>query len=310
MSTTIKKYKKSIFSDIDSSEKIIKLLGKDSKFIKYILDNKDEFYSTKQLTIKNKPRTITPSKHGLKQIHTTLETFFSKRIIFPKYIHGSVKGKSPKTNAQIHIGKDEVFKFDVKDFYPSIKTTFIEKTLKDSGMADDAAKLVADLCTYNNSLPQGIEVAPILANLVLLPTSIKIHRFCKKRRLDFSVYMDDLTISGNKKIDPYWGSIKQMVTQALFEVSKKKTRFMNKNQAQISTKLNLNSKMRPENTYLKKLKTDIKNYMGSEEDKHLLMQIYEKTDRQMYFNLRGRINYVRQYDKKMARELRALLVKN
>ncbi len=177
-------------------------------------------------------------------------------------------------------------------------------------MAEPAACLVADLCAYNGSLPQGIEVAPILANLVLLPTSKRIYRFCKKNNLDFSVYMDDLTISGNKKIDPYWGTIKQMVNQALFEVAKEKTRFMNKNRAQTSTKLNLNSKIRPENSYLKKLKCDIKKYMGTEDDKRLLLKTYKKTERQMYFNLRGRINYVRQYDKKRARELRGLLVKN
>ncbi len=310
MNTTTKKYKKSIFSDINSSQKIIKLVDKDPKFINYILKNKHEFYSTKELKIKNKVRTITPSSHGLKQIHTFLEEFFSKRIIFPKYIHGSVKGKSPKTNASIHIGKDEVFKFDLKDFYPSIKPHFIENTLKNLGMANAAACLIADICTFNGSLPQGIEIAPILANLVLLPTSKRIHRFCKKNNLDFSVYMDDLTISGNKKIDPYWGTIKQMVNQALFEVAKEKTRFMNKNRAQTSTKLNLYNKVRPENSYLKKLKGDIKKYMGTEQDKYLLMKAYEKTDRQMYLNLRGRINYVRQYDKKRARSLRGLLVKN
>ena len=301
MNTTHKGLKKSIFSDITSSEQIMTIIGKEPAFVNYILKHKEEFYRTNWKKEKNKEREINQALHGLRHIHDSLQIFFNKRVKFPKYIHGSVKHKSPKTNAIIHIGKAQVLKFDLKDFYPSIKTDLITKTLKDLGMAHEPAILIAKLCTFKECLPQGITIGPMLANLVLLPTSKRVYRFCKKHKVDFSVYMDDLTNSGNKKLDPYWGTIKQMIQQASFTIAKDKTKFMNKNQAQISTKVSLNTSARPQNEYLKKLKTDIKKYMGNEEEKNSLLQEYKKTDLQMYRSLRGKINYVKQYNKKMAK---------
>jgi hypothetical protein len=308
MNITTKKPNKSVFSDIDSKEKILTIIGKDPHFVQYIINNKDEFYTSQEKKEKNKTRTITPSLYGLKHIHENLKQFLSKRVLFPKYIHGSVKRKSTKTYVKVHIQKEEVLKFDIKDFYPSINPKFIKRSLTDLGMVDEAAQLIADLCTYNSSLPQGISVGPIIANLVLLPTSKKIYLYCKKHDLDFSVYMDDLTISGNKKIQPYWGTVYLMIKNALFVVSKEKTKFMNKNQAQTTTKLTINTIPRPENAYLRNLKQDIKQFINTIEEKALLLSKYRKDDKQMYASLRGRIVYVKQFKKKTARKLRALLV--
>lgn len=39
------------------------------------------------------------------------------RIELPSYLHGGIKGCSPKTNAACHIGKSAVLNFDLEDFF-------------------------------------------------------------------------------------------------------------------------------------------------------------------------------------------------
>lgn len=109
-------------------------------------------------------------------------------------------------NAACHIGQQYVATFDLKNFFPSIRTSEVVTGLRalDSPMfnrsgepiiwSEDAILLVAKLCTYRGRLPQGAPTSPLLANIAFAPYDKKI-----KAELDSSIvysrYFDDISVS-------------------------------------------------------------------------------------------------------------------
>lgn len=57
-------------------------------------------------------------------------------------------------------------------------------------------KLV-DMMTWENELPIGFPTSPQLSNAVLYKFDESLHSYCKKNRLAYTRYSDDIIISGN-----------------------------------------------------------------------------------------------------------------
>ena len=62
------------------------------------------------------------------------------------------------------------------------------------------ATLIAQLTCYNGKLPQGAPTSPIISNLICQILDYKIIILCKKYRLTYTRYADDLTFSTNNKV--------------------------------------------------------------------------------------------------------------
>lgn len=275
--------------------------GKNKSLVSYILCHKKEFTKKKVIIKNDKSRTIYPTYYGLKSIQELLSNDLSKLINFPPFIHGSVKGKSQKTNASVHINKKYVLTLDIRNFFPSIKKDKILNCLIDNGMNHKTAEILTELFTYRGSLQIGPPSSPFLANLVFLPVDNLIIKFCNKNGLTYSRYVDDITISSNKKIHPYYGTIKKYIHNFDFELANEKTLFMGRNTPQLVTKIVVNDKLRPKSSYITRLKKDIriKTFDNNTQE-----------DIRVKKSLRGKINYLKQYDKKKSREVRALMVKS
>ncbi|MBL1263879.1 reverse transcriptase family protein [Methylomicrobium sp. RS1] len=150
---------------------------------------------------KKTKRFITEPIGDLLAIHQRLLKFFS-RIAPPEYIHSAIKKRSYLTNAEAHRKSSNILKIDIKKFFPSIKFQciygFFLNTLKCSS---DIATILAKICTvqtnnYGTHLPTGSCISPILSFLAnqQLFDSIKI--ICEKEKCKLTLYVDDITISG------------------------------------------------------------------------------------------------------------------
>ena len=61
----------------------------------------------------------------------------------------------------------------------------------------EIATILAQLTCYNGHLPQGAPTSPIITNLIMNILDIRILKLCKKYRLTYTRYADDLTFSTN-----------------------------------------------------------------------------------------------------------------
>lgn len=111
--------------------------------------------------------------------------------------HGYVKNKSIKTNAKKHLNKKELFKIDLKDFFPTIKIPRIIEQFKRLGYSKNMSLCLATLCCQNDYLTQGSPTSPALSNLVAYKLDKRLTTLAKRNNLVYTRYVDDIAISGD-----------------------------------------------------------------------------------------------------------------
>lgn len=119
------------------------------------------------------------------------------RIDPPDFLFCPVKRRCYVTNAAAHRGNRVVQCLDIKSFFPSTPQRrvywFFHKVMK---CERDIAGLLANLACYQGHLPTGSPLSPIIAYFAYYDLWHRISDFCKARGYTFTVYIDDVTISG------------------------------------------------------------------------------------------------------------------
>lgn len=140
------------------------------------------------------------------------------------------KGSPLKRNAAVHVKKTFILKMDFENFFPSIKRKRIIYLFNAIGYNIPVSNWLANICTYENVLPQGSVTAPYLSNLICLNLDNRIAKYCYRRDLTYSRYADDLTFSGDNKIvlKSIYGMIEKIAESEAFVINKDKTRFIGK----------------------------------------------------------------------------------
>ena len=113
------------------------------------------------------------------------------------------------------------YKFDIKDFFPTCTTEILKTILKQvypfCSMPEDTLDLILDLATYNNALPQGSPLSPLLSNMVLTPFDFIMHYSIRAFDGVYTRYADDILISTPTKHDLNF--IQRIVQNHLTELS-------------------------------------------------------------------------------------------
>lgn len=119
-------------------------------------------------------------------------------------VHGFATSRSIITNAKAHVGKQYVLNIDIKDFFDLInfgrvRGLFIGKPYQ---LDEKVATVLAQICCFNNKLPQGAPTSPIISNLICAKLDSELQRLSQKNGLFYTRYADDITFSSNRKKVP------------------------------------------------------------------------------------------------------------
>jgi RNA-directed DNA polymerase len=143
-----------------------------------------------------KTRDIQEPKRRLQRVHSRIHRLLS-RIEVPAYLHSAVRGKSYLSNARAHESNVAVIKIDVKKFFPSVPRAAIFKFFFEKlKCRKDVAGLLADLLTYDASLPTGGSASPIIAFYAFKPMFDEIEALARTYSLKMTCYVDDMALSG------------------------------------------------------------------------------------------------------------------
>lgn len=109
-------------------------------------------------------------------------------------------------------------------------------------------------------MPQGAPTSPIISNLICQILDYKILILCKKYRLNYTRYADDLTFSTNNKVFSenytlFLEELKDIVTSSGFDINAEKTHFQKFNSRQTVTGLSVNKKLNVQNDFYKKTRS-------------------------------------------------------
>lgn len=119
------------------------------------------------------------------------------RIQPPDFLMAPVKQRSYVDNAAVHVGARAFCLLDIEDFFPSCSDKkvywFFNKRMR---CAPHVASLLTKLVTHEGHLPQGSPASPILAYWAYSDMWDEINVVIKSINCDFSIYVDDITVSG------------------------------------------------------------------------------------------------------------------
>jgi RNA-directed DNA polymerase len=152
-----------------------------------------------------KIRVIEPSYGYLKQVQRRIDKEVLKPAIesLPIEIMGGRKGFSVVRNAKHHKESKAVMKYDVKQFFPSIKYDHVYQVFRYKlNYCEEAANMLTHLITYNRKdlhVPQGAPTSTSIAILSLEKMCLRLKEYSDNNGLKFSIWVDDITVSGDSK---------------------------------------------------------------------------------------------------------------
>lgn len=142
----------------------------------------------------------------------------------PDYLYCPVKGRCYVSNAARHLGNRVVRCLDIKSFFPSTparRVFWFYRTVL--GCSSDLAGLLTKLSTYRGHLPTGSPLSPIMAFFAYYDAWGRVAALCAAKGHTLTVYVDDLTISGNRVSDADIWLVKRELHRAKLHYHKEKT---------------------------------------------------------------------------------------
>lgn len=241
------------------------------KHLHYILFNKKIASYYKSFEIPKKDgglRKILAPQHSLKALQDKLNYTFSLAYKPSITTHGFVKDRGIVSNASVHLRKRHLLNFDIEDFFNSINFGRVRGVLKSIfGMSEDAATVVANICCYKNSLPQGAPTSPIISNMVCFNLDKELRNLAKQYSCDYTRYADDITFSTTRQSFPrvigylddeqdvcLGPKIKTILASNGFSIKDSKTRLNNRHQRLSVTGITVNQITNVERNYVKKVR--------------------------------------------------------
>jgi hypothetical protein len=180
---------------INNPKTLAKILCVDINTIQTIIGKGSQNYYFSNLP-GDKRRALEVPKPQLKRIHTRINNLIS-RISAPDYLYSGVKGCSNVKNAKTHLGDKALLKIDIKNFYPSTTIKMVEKCFqKTFHCTKDIATTLSELCCVNGYLPTGSPISQSISFYTNIGVYNHLNTYSKSRNIRLSVYVDDLTFSG------------------------------------------------------------------------------------------------------------------
>lgn len=213
----------------------------------------------------------------------------------PPYLVGGMPGRSIQDNAFPHINKPCVVSMDLTKCFEHINEDMVYDVFFNClGFGRDAARVATKLTSFQGRLPQGSSASSILCAFALRKMAADIDAYCKAHGLSFTMYVDDITVSGSyEEAIRAIGAITNICNGYAMHVNKDKTDIMRSNFPQHVTGHSVNTRVGIGNEYIDDIRAQIikvarPTYMPSHRE---LNSIWE------------RIKYVRLHDFNKAQRL-------
>ncbi len=153
-------------------------------------------YTTFRIAKKSgKARQISAPNSELKELQRRILRRVLARLNPHPLATGFRKGVSFVDNARIHQSQSVIVKIDLVNFFPAIKREKVMRYFRQIGWNRATTRLLADLTTFEDALPQGAPTSPALSNLVNFSLDLRIAKLVSNQGGIYTRYADDITIS-------------------------------------------------------------------------------------------------------------------
>lgn len=216
--------------------------------LEWLVRDRAKHYLTWQVPKAHGKRTIEAPKRQLRAVQRVINREIVSRVGLPDAAHGFRKGRSPKSNAAPHVGKEIVIKLDLRDFFWQVTRGRVAGLFRSLGYPAEVAAILWKLCCHKGRLPQGAPTSPAITNLVCRRLDARLAAYAKVLKGDYTRYADDLTLSfahAHLAIPRIVRFARKILVDEGFRVAPEKTRFLRKSARQGVTGLTVNAKLSP-----------------------------------------------------------------
>jgi hypothetical protein len=180
--------------------------------------------------------------------------------------HGFTAHRSILTNAKPHCGQAIVVKWDLTDFYASVRYSRVVAIFRSLGFSREVALWLGSLTTsavpadlpipdsgphalrnyLGRHLPQGAPTSPSLANLSAFSLDVRLSGLARSFGGHYTRYADDITISGDeafaRRLRSLIPLVETVIRQERFHVHPQKRRILRRGQRQTVAGVVVNAK--------------------------------------------------------------------
>ena len=175
--------------------------GVPAHLIGSMVEHPRQFYSSFRIPKRSGgSRPIDSPTPALMSVQSWIKAEITSRFPVHTACHGFVPGRSIISNARPHVGQFAILKLDIVDFFGTVSRKSVYRLFRRIGYSKQIANLLTALTTFRGSLPQGAPTSPELANVAAFRLDLRLSGFCKRRRITYTRYADDLTFSGDAVI--------------------------------------------------------------------------------------------------------------
>ena len=272
------------------SNLLSKALHVDLRTINEIIRNANKMYRVDTF---NGRRIVRPNII-LKAIQKIIAVCLFKGLSYSNYEFSFGKRKAIKNIAVIHSNKQFVLKTDIEKFFPSIESNSVREMLMLNGFNASVASDLLKLITVDGALPEGSPSSPSVASALLAGMDNKIGDDCKKMGLNYSRYVDDITISGGNAHDVISFKIrmqKYLLRKYNLHLNREKTKLMPRSVSQKVLGCVVNEKVQPSRKWRREVRSQLHNWACSGRDAQERKRIL------------GKLAYWREFDHEKVKHL-------
>lgn len=218
----------SLLYNIRYLDKLFKVLKLDKDEAKLLVNSPslEKFYKKADNTVND--RCIYKVTGNLLDVHERINYLLST-IEKPDYLHSARKKHSYITNARQHVGQLQVLTLDIESYFPSIHRNSIFKVFRNTFKCSHAVSdFLAHICTYQGSLVTGSPLSMNLAFYASKEMFDSMYAFANSKNIRMTVYVDDITFSGDRINSSFQYQIKGILHKNGFQLNKDKTKFYSK----------------------------------------------------------------------------------
>ncbi len=184
-------------------------------------------------------------------------------------VHGFVHDRNIRTNAKVHTRRRYVLNIDLKDFFPSINFGRVRGLFMGNPYYRNAevATVLAQICCFNNQLPQGAPTSPMVSNMICAKLDANLQQLAKRYRCTYTRYADDITfsttqaefpkalayLSENGKVE-VGNELQGIISSNHFEINPEKVRLQTRNRRQEVTGLTVNKFPNVRRQYIRQIR--------------------------------------------------------
>lgn len=203
---------------------LAELIGWKKHQLEALVRDKERYTKRKTEQIGSKMRDLAVPTGKLRTVHERLKFHFNK-IKQPPYLFSPRKGRSQRDNAEHHVDQVQFLSIDIKQFYPSTSDEHIFRwDYYVAGLRSDVAGLLVKLVAIDGKMPFGSPVSPVLTTHVHRPMFDEIYELCRSQGVKMSIWVDDLTISGQFVRGELLEAIRAIIRRQGFKTHKIKFR--------------------------------------------------------------------------------------